>query len=438
MTRLKHKEAIHQKLSTLKLPQLPQVLIQLIDVCRAEEVDIRLVAQTVAQDITITTKTLQLANSAFLGARSQFKNIDQAVIFLGVDTVRNLAISVSVHNVFGNHAEAHNDHLDSEKFWYHSLLTALISKTVVLSVNENDASLTALFQTTTKDFLLAVPILISKNQQGLLLLGLDPNNNSTEDEEEMLQLLSTHVGNRLYQEILTEEYATAFAKERIAAVEEIAQSIAHEISNPLGVIQNYIYLLAEKNKQNPQMSNDLSIINNEIERIANISSQLNDLSLPPKPANNTHTDINQVILEIVDLFQNSIPSQSNIFIEFVPPTDIPLIWMEINPLKQILGNLITNSIDALGNKGIIEINCHLVPETNPGEIVITVSDNGPGIPPSIVNTVFRAGKTTKENGHAGLGLAIVNKLTKDLSGRIYHSPERGVTLHLPKIHKLKP
>jgi HD-like signal output (HDOD) protein len=130
MTRLKHKEAIHEKLSALKLPQLPQVLIQLIDVCRAEEVDIRLVAQTVAQDITITTKTLQLANSAFLGARSQFKNIDQAVIFLGVDTVRNLAISVSVHNVFGNDAEAHNDHLDSEKFWYHSLLTALISKTV--------------------------------------------------------------------------------------------------------------------------------------------------------------------------------------------------------------------------------------------------------------------------------------------------------------------
>ncbi len=130
MTRLKHKEAIHEKLSTLKLPQLPQVLIQLIDVCRAEEVDIRLVAQTVAQDIAITTKTLQLANSAFLGARSQFKNIDQAVIFLGIDTVRNLAISVSVHNVFGKDIKVQSVHLDSEQFWYHSLLTALISKTV--------------------------------------------------------------------------------------------------------------------------------------------------------------------------------------------------------------------------------------------------------------------------------------------------------------------
>jgi len=47
---LKHKEAIHGKLSTLELPQLPQILIQLIDVCRAEKVDIRLVAQTVAHE----------------------------------------------------------------------------------------------------------------------------------------------------------------------------------------------------------------------------------------------------------------------------------------------------------------------------------------------------------------------------------------------------
>jgi len=716
VTRLRDKEAIHDKLSTLILPQLPQVLIQLIDVCRAKEVDIRLVAQTVAQDISITTKTLQLANSAFLGARSQFKNIDQAVIFLGIDTVRNLAISVSVHNVFGKSIQSNSVHLDSEQFWYHSLLTALISKTIAqksgydapdaayligllhdtgkyllhqhfgeayrkliddqgnthnvvdeeekefglthcdagkwlldnwkmsedfgiaisdhhnidnedtvtsilgrilrlantlakkpgeldeqtlkdasilcistsslativqeqkkaledvaqslgikikepdlnkqivqeednqkrlqdkitlraklygfmdniiqaqninrvflaleeslsllfnceqtvlllpnqlndtlvihgssrnaiakklkeqnfslttnasyseektsnniilntlhktvfLFAKEKNAHLETLFQTMKEDALLAVPVRIANDQQGLLLLGVTPNNNSIIDEEETLQLLSSHVGNRIYQEILKEEYATAFAKERITAVEEIAQSIAHEISNPLGVIKNYICLLAEKHQQDQQMNKDLSIINNEIERIANISRQLNDLSLPPKAAHNTYTDINQVILEIVDLFQNSLPSQVNISIDYIPPTDIPLVWMESNQLKQILGNLITNSIDALEDKGKIEIGCHLVPETSPatpGEIVITVSDDGPGIPPSIVNTIFRAGKTTKANGHAGLGLAIVNKLTKDLSGRIYHSTgQQGhtqFTLHLPILDKPK-
>ena len=714
MIRLRDKETIHEKLCTLKLPQLPQVLIQLIDVCRAKEVDIRLVAQTVAQDIQITTKTLQLANSAFLGARSQFKNIDQAVIFLGIDTVRNLAISVSVHNVFGKSIKSKSVHLDSEQFWYHSLLTALISKTVaqksgydapgaayligllhdtgkfllhqhfgedysklidnqsnthnmvdeeektfglshcdagkwlidnwkmsedfgiairdhhntdnddtatsilgrilrlantlaqqttdlnkqtlkdasilcisasslttivqeqkealenvaqslgirikepdrneqiaerqvnqkrlkdkvtlraklygfmdniiqaqninrvflaleesvsmlfnceeavlllpnllndtlvvqgssrntvaktlkehnfslttsvsyseektghqfllntinetvVLSATENNVHLETLFRTIKKDILLAVPIRIANGQQGLLFLGVNPNNNSIKDEEETLQLLSSHVGNRIHQETLKEEYAAAFAKERITAVEEMAQTIAHEISNPLGVITNYIFLLAEKHKKDQQMSKDLSIINNEIERIANISRQLNDLSLPPKSGHNTHTDINKVILETVDLFQNSIPPQVNISIDYISPTDLPLVWMEANPLKQILGNLISNSIDALENKGKIEIDCHLVPESspaNPGEIVITITDNGPGIPPSIANTIFRAGQTTKAEGHAGLGLAIVNKLTKDLSGRIYHSTGKQgntqFTLHLPIFNK---
>lgn len=712
MIRLNNIEAIQEKLSTLQLPQLPQVLIQLIDVCKAKEVDIRLVAQTVGQDVEITRKTLQLANSAFLGARSQFKNIDQAVIFLGIDTIRNLAISVSVQSVFGNNTAADKGNVRSAEFWYHSLLTAFISKTiaekssydapgmayltgllhdtgkfllqqhfgeeykkiinnqsnlqrladaeekafgvthcdagkwlldnwnmpedfgiairdhhnindedtvptilgrilrlsnalakqplelselslkdasilcispstltniveeqkdnledvaqslgikvkepepyeyiaqeesdqkrlqdkvtlrarlygfmdniiqaqninrvfltleesvsllfncnksvlllpnqsndtlvvqgsprntiakklkaqnfslaittadskketasqrlittmsnpVVLCANEGNYSLAPLFQIVEKDTLLAVPIWITKDQRGALLLAFDSKQNLIKDEE-ALQLLCSHVGNRIYQEILKDEYAEAFAKERITAVKEIAQSIAHEISNPLGVIQNYIFLLTEKNIQNQEMSKDLSIINREIERIANISSQLNDLSTPPTSSSSTYTDLNQVILEIVSLFQNSIPPQTKISIDFIPIEKPSFVWLKINPFKQILGNLIRNSIDAIENKGIIEITCHLVPETDQGhsgEIVITVSDNGPGIPPSIVNTIFRAGKTTKKDGHAGLGLAIANKLTKDLSGRIYHSTgaqgNTQFTFHLPIIN----
>ncbi|MFT5699596.1 MAG: putative nucleotidyltransferase with HDIG domain [Desulforhopalus sp.] len=704
---MKHKDTFHEKLSSIKLPQLPQVLIQLIDICRSEEVDIRLVAQTVAQDIAITTKTLKLANSAFLGARSQFRNIDQAVIFLGINTVRNLAISVSIHDVFDKNKPSHG--LDSEQFWYHSLLTALLSKsiaqksgyddpgaaylagllhdtgkhllcdhfgkdyqtliknkegsadlvaaekktyeishcdvgkclldswnmseefgnavrdhhnvdsqdsetsilsrivrlantltrkvetydeqtikdvsilcispsvlptiieeqtailedlaqtlgisikepepvelsrkreqeqqrlsnevalrsqlygsmdniiqaqtinrvflvleetlsflfqceesflllpdqtgqilvpqgsfrniiaqnlkgqkyalaadysysddnagehrltllkkTLTLSVGAKNSPLSSLFEVTNKEILLAVPVRISQNQQGLLFLGLSPDNQSIRDQEESLLLLATHVGNRFYQEVLKEEYAANFAKERIAAIEDMARSLAHEISNPLGVIQNYISLLAEKDGQTMVMSQELSVINKEINRITKISKQLGNLSTPPEPVHNILTDINQVIMDTVNLFQKSIPPEARISLDFTPAADMPDVWMEVNALKQILGNLIGNSIDAVGDTGAIEVHCHHVPETgpsSPGEIVITVSDNGPGVPPSISNTIFRAGKTTKDEGHAGLGLAIVNKLTKDISGRIYHSTGKQgntqFTLHFP-------
>ena len=128
MARLKSKKNIYDRLAQIKLPQLPAILVRLIDICKIEDADIRLVAQTVAKDIAITTKTLQLANSAFLGARTQFKNIDQAVIFLGIDTVRNLAISVSIYDVFGKTPVSEG--FAKEQFWYHSLLTALISKAI--------------------------------------------------------------------------------------------------------------------------------------------------------------------------------------------------------------------------------------------------------------------------------------------------------------------
>lgn len=708
-----HTDNFSRRLSAIKLPQLPQVLVQLIDICKSDDVDIRLVAQTVAQDIAITTKTLKLANSAFLGARSQFKNIDQAVIFLGVDTVRNLAISVSVHEVFGSNIAPNGFHL--KQFWYHCLLTALIAKTIaqksgyddpgaayltgllhdtgkyllcehigesyqdllqqhsyegdlvtierekfeishcdvgkwmldswnlpqelglavrdhhniegsetetsvlgrilrlantltkkldiydeqtikdssilcidpstlsaivedqttsleelaqtlsisiqepesfvpsasekenlailndrieiraqlygfmdniiqaktlnrvflsleeslsllfnckelvlllpaqtgsqmnfqgsfrniiaknlksknvvvaidiVLKNNHGDifdlgifnrpivlapaienTELSPLYEVMENQSLLAVPIKISQDSQGILFIGLPSDNDPIVEQEETLQLLSNHVGNRLFQETLKEEYAASFAKERISAVEEMARSIAHEISNPLGVIQNYIALLAEKDGQDQQMNRELTIINKEIERIANVSSQLGDLSQIPQTTNSELVDINALLTDTANLYQHSVDQAVNISIDYNPVPQLPLLWVEQNPLKQILGNLITNSIDAIGTSGVIEIHCHQIPESaenTPGELVIVISDDGSGVPPSIANTIFRAGTTTKTNGHVGLGLAIVNKLTKDLSGRIYHSTSKqGHTqfnLHLPILKQSK-
>lgn len=707
MTLLKDKDTISEKLDGLSLPQLPQVLVQLIDICNSEEVDIRLVAQTVAQDIAITTKTLKLANSAFLGARSQFKNIDQAVIFLGVDTVRNLAISVSVHEVFGNNKKLKG--FQTEQFWYHSLLTALISKTIaqksgyddpgaaylagllhdtgkyilaqhfgepyiqllqkyfhetlireeqktfdishpevghwllsnwniddelalairdhhnddgpdtetsilgrilrlantlirksgplddqsvkdtsilcitpsslpdiveeqtnnlddlaqtlgirieapepveaetpaktdkleqlndkieirarlygfmdniiqaktvnrvflaleeslsllfncqqnvlllpqstgehysfqgsfrnraakqlkvegevlsrttairdaegnrttlselglptMFSRSDNATELARIFDALQHEKLLALPLRVSRDHQGLLLLALSSEKDPVVSQQEMLQLLSSHVGNRLFLETIKEEYAQTYAQERVAAVEEIARSVAHEISTPLGVIQNYITLIAEKEGLVDQENSELTLISRELERIGSITKGLSDLSKPPGERNYRALDVNNTVLDVISLYQHSANDGKNITIEFNPVADLPLIWIEENPLRQILGNLLSNSIDAVGQQGDIEILCHHIPGVGlkqSGEIVIVVSDNGPGVPPSIANTIFRAGTTTKSDGHAGLGLAIVNKLTKQLSGRVYHSTGKlgntQFTLHLP-------
>ena len=91
-------------LSTLKisgnLPSMPQVLLQLIDSCHEGEINLQEIAHIVDKDAAISAKLLQLVNSAFIGARRSFANVEQAVMYLGGDTVRNLAISISVQQVF--------------------------------------------------------------------------------------------------------------------------------------------------------------------------------------------------------------------------------------------------------------------------------------------------------------------------------------------------
>jgi putative nucleotidyltransferase with HDIG domain len=113
-------------LSTVdKLPPLPHTLVRLLEICNDPETDIQTVGKTVSRDAPLSAKILQLANSAFLGSRTTFTSIEQAVTFLGIDSVRSLAVSVSVQETFQQNKAGP---LDLSEFWYHSLLTALIAK----------------------------------------------------------------------------------------------------------------------------------------------------------------------------------------------------------------------------------------------------------------------------------------------------------------------
>ncbi len=121
-----------------KLPSLPQTLIELIDKCNSKDRNLREIGTIVARDASISARILQLANSAFIGTRNKFTDIEQAVIYLGIDTVRNLAISVSVYETFGN-ADTSGT-LNMAGFWYHSFLTAVLAKTLSQAIHYPDPS----------------------------------------------------------------------------------------------------------------------------------------------------------------------------------------------------------------------------------------------------------------------------------------------------------
>ena len=132
----------HPVLSTLKisgnLPSMPQVLVQLIDTCHETEIDLQAIARIVDKDAAISAKLLQLVNSAFIGARRSFTDLEQAVVYLGSDTVRNLAISLSVQQVF-RRVES-NGLLSVDRFWHHSFLNALLARNIAVATGYADPS----------------------------------------------------------------------------------------------------------------------------------------------------------------------------------------------------------------------------------------------------------------------------------------------------------
>ncbi len=119
------------------LPGMPQILARLIDACHQQEVDLHQVADIVSKDSSLSAKILQLVNSAFIGTRSRFTTVRQAVIYLGADTVRNLAVSVSVQQVF-RHVSGRRLALD--RFWCHSYENGLLARQIAQAVNYHDPS----------------------------------------------------------------------------------------------------------------------------------------------------------------------------------------------------------------------------------------------------------------------------------------------------------
>nr|WP_320011795.1 HDOD domain-containing protein [uncultured Desulfobulbus sp.] len=131
-------DALNPLTTSGNLPSLPQVLVRLLDCCQAPDVEIQEIAQIVSKDAALSAKVLQLVNSAFIGARNPIANIEQAVVYLGMDSIRNLAISVSVQQVFRR--VQINGLLNMDRFWHHSFTNALIAQKIAQLHSKVDPS----------------------------------------------------------------------------------------------------------------------------------------------------------------------------------------------------------------------------------------------------------------------------------------------------------
>ncbi|NWG21039.1 MAG: GAF domain-containing protein [Chloroflexi bacterium] len=204
---------------------------------------------------------------------------------------------------------------------------------------------------------------------------------------------------------------------KLAAVGELAASVAHEINNPLYAARNSLYLVEQDIAADTPQRHFLTIAQNELGRIARIITRMRDFYRPARDELEP-TEINDLLAETIELVHTHLRhGHVSVTADFRP--DLPRLTAHPDQLRQVFLNLMLNACDAMPDGGMLHITTDLVStEDDRNEmIVVYVRDTGTGISKEHLPHLFEPFYTTKPQG-TGLGLAISAHIVTQHGGHI--------------------
>ena len=229
-----------------------------------------------------------------------------------------------------------------------------------------------------------------------------------------------------------EEYAKQ--SERLASLGQLTAGIAHEIKNPLSIIQvaaETIKLQIDGKNEEEEIINELS--DDILESSERMNKMLTDfLKLTKGDTNNEFIPIDLIplIKELLNLLRNKF-NDNNVKISTDYQMSMAIVVGDKHKLSQLLLNLLLNSLQSMNNGGFISITIR----DEVDHYHLSVSDTGEGIPPDKIKWIFNPFYSTKKDG-TGLGLSIVHEIIMQHGGGIWAESEinKGTTIHfqLPK------
>lgn len=206
-----------------------------------------------------------------------------------------------------------------------------------------------------------------------------------------------------------------FHAEKLSSLSMLSAGVAHEINNPLSsIMTNVQNLLDEEVEAGRRVS--LKYIEQETRRIAKIIQELLAFSSVDQNTS-AEVNVNDVILQVVGMMKYAIRNHKQITITPLLSNNLPLARISNDELKQVILNLVTNSVQAIEKEGKILVKS--LKDRSNKMISIFVKDNGSGIPAEHIPKIFDPFFTTKKNGEGtGLGLSIVYGIVKKYGGDI--------------------
>ena len=275
--------------------------------------------------------------------------------------------------------------------------------------------------------LMAAWLLTKEKILGVLRVS-DKEGDFVEEDAKILIILANHMAvamenGELYRDLqakmeeLRQTQEQLIQSAKLAAIGELASNVAHEINNPLTSIIGFTELSKEEDDMT-MIRKSLAIIEKESLRARDIVKQLLGFARK-KPLQLTEVKINDVLREVVVLSSSQARmSRVKISEEY---GDVPATIGDVDQLKQVFLNIITNAVHAMPDGGTLTIKTLMQGEY----ILMRITDTGQGIPSDVRSRIFEPFFSTKKEKGTGLGLSISYRIIQDHGGRIDVESEEG-------------
>jgi two-component system, sporulation sensor kinase E len=225
--------------------------------------------------------------------------------------------------------------------------------------------------------------------------------------------------------------------ERLNALTLLAAGVAHEIGNPLNSLHIHLQLMERKvgeleGETGQELRHSIEVARAEIGRLDSIVTQFLRAIRPSKPQLHPE-NINTIVGEAVRFFAPEIQDR-DIVVEQELRSDLPLLELDRDQMKQAFYNVIKNSFEAVKRHGGLRIRT----DRDDTHVVISFTDTGGGISAENLSRIFEPYFTTKAAG-TGLGLLIVRRIVREHGGELSIESSEGkgltLTIRLPYIDK---
>ena len=225
--------------------------------------------------------------------------------------------------------------------------------------------------------------------------------------------------------------------ERLNALTLLAAGVAHEIGNPLNSLHIHLQLM-ERSVQNlddgekEELQHSIDIARSEVRRLDSIVTQFLRAIRPSRPQLHPE-NLNTIVEEAVRFFTPELQDRE-IAVEQELRSDLPVLPVDRDQMKQVFYNVIKNSLEAMHRQGTLRIRT----DVDDTHVIIRFVDTGGGMSAESLSRVFEPYFTTKPSG-TGLGLLIVRRIVREHGGELSIESPRNkgltVTIRLPYIEK---